>query len=482
MSRTVFIYILGSTYLGVNGLYSEILSLLSFAELGFGSAMTFAMYKPVANNDVEHVVKLLDFYKTVYRIVAGVIAVIGLCMVPFLPHIVRGAEWLTIKELRIYFLIFLFNTVVGYFVSYKYSYLNALQKNYIITNINAIVTTATHILQILIIIIYKNFLLFLLTNSIVLTGSRILIAIYLNRKYPLLSQKPEEPLSKEEKRPIYREVQGLVVHQFSNVAVHSTDNILISMVSGLGVTAVGYVSNYYLLMNSVLGFVTIVFDSVVSGFGNLAASSTADNYRKVFKELNFINFWIYGFCTISFWILVPPFITMWIGDDKLIDTFSFTLIIINCYLQGQSAAYNTARIAKGNFLKDKNWALAQAVVNLVVSIIAAKYLGLVGIYIGTVVSRLVYVLFRPYSTYKFLFEESSKEYYTMFVSYFLRVVIAAVATYFATQTLLKNVTVLHFIEATFIVAIVPNLVFMISTYKKQEFRSCMMRAKKLVVK
>lgn len=128
LSRTIFIYFLGSTYLGVNGLYSEILSLLSFAELGFGSAMTFAMYKPVADKDTEKIKRLLGFYKTVYRIVAVIITVAGLCLIPFLQYIVKGAEWLNVTELRLYFLIFLANTVVGYFVTYKFAYLNALQK------------------------------------------------------------------------------------------------------------------------------------------------------------------------------------------------------------------------------------------------------------------------------------------------------------------------------------------------------------------
>ena len=141
-----------------------------------------------------------------------------------------------------------------------------------------------------------------------------------------------------------------------------------------------------------------------------------------------MNFWIYGFCSIALWILVQPFITIWIGDDKLVDNMAFTLIIVNCYLQGQLTAYNNARIAKGNFNKDKGWAFAQAITNHVVSVIAAKYLGLVGIYIGTVASRLVYVMFRPYSTYKFLFEESSIDYYKKLLQYFINVIIAALLT------------------------------------------------------
>lgn len=479
-SRTIFIYFLGSAYLGVNGLYTEILSLLSFAELGFGSAMTFAMYRPVADDDHEKIVKLLDFYKKIYRIIAGIITVLGILLLPFLQYIVKGADWLSVTELRIYFLIFLLNTVVGYFVTYKYSYLNALQKNYINTNIDTIVSTVSYFAQMLIMLIFRNFLLYLLVNSFVLTISRIGIAIYLNKKYPILKEKPVIHLSAEEKRPIFKEVRGLMIHQFASVAVHSTDNILISMISGLGVVAVGYISNYNMLMNSVLAFVTILFGSVTSGFGNLVATSSIENYHKVFKEINFLNFWIYGFCSICFWILVPPFITLWIGADKLIDNTSFLLIIINCYLMGQSAAFNNARVAKGNFGKDKNWALAQAIINLVVSIVAGYYWGLVGIYIGTVVSRLVYVVFRPYSTYYFLFEQPSREYYKKFLRYFISVAITGLVAKILTFKLLASPTMGGFIIATVLVVLIINSFFLIIFLHSEELQAWKLRIKSIV--
>ena len=169
--------------------------------------------------------------------------------------------------------------------------------------------------------------------------------------------------------------------------------------------------------------------------------------------------------------MIPPFITLWIGADKLIDTVSFSLIILNCYLQGQSSAFNNARIAKGNFGKDKVWALAQALINLAVSIIAGHYLGLVGIYIGTVVSRLVYVIFRPYSTYKFLFEKSSGEYYKSFILYFGVVVFAGIVSKVVTSKLLISPSIGSFIVAAVLVALIVNLCFMIFFFKSQEMKA-----------
>ncbi len=469
IARTAFINILGTTYLGVSGLFTEVLSLLSVAELGFGSAMTFSMYKPVAENDEKKTIQLLEFYKKVYRIIALVIAVLGLSLIPILPRVVKGADWLSRSELTIYFIIYLFNTIIGYFVSYKFTYLNALQKNYIHTNIDTIIVIISHIIQILVLFMFEDFLLFICANSLILLISRFCIVFYLHNKYAILKAKPDSPLSKYEKGTIYKEVKGLALHQFAGAAVHSTDNILIS--SMINVVTVGLVSNYTMLINSVLSFVVILFNSVTSGFGNLVVASTRDNYRKVFKEINFINFWIYGFCCIAFWILTPPFIVIWLGVDKLIDSGAFALIIINCYLQGQSTAYSNARIAKGDFNKDKWWAVVQALVNLIVSIVCAAKFGLIGIYIGTIVSRLIYVIFRPYSTYSFLFGESCWCYYKKLIKYFMQFMIAAILTTIATQKILATVTVLSFFEAMLIVAVIPNLTFMIFNIRTQEFLS-----------
>ena len=476
-SRTVFIYYLGNTLLGINGLYTELLSLLSFADLGFGTAMTFAMYAPVAHEDHKRIVSLLAFYKKIYRIVAIVILSIGLCLLPFLQYLVKGADTLSTFDLRLYFVLFLINTVVSYFVTYKYSYINALQKNYLITKIDTILNLVVVFVQIVIIVVFRNFFLYLLAHTVLLSFSRIVIALYLNRLYPILNEKPKEELAKDDKKKIYHEVRGVLVHRIADVAVHQTDNILISSLTEMGVVAVGFVSNYNLLINTVLGFVIQLFESVSSGFGNLAAASSKANFRKVFSIANFINFWIYGFCCIAFFILIPPFITLWIGGDKLIDTVSFLLIIINCYLMGQCRVFNNARNAIGNFNKDKWWALVQAIVNLVVSIVCAKRFGLMGIFIGTVASRMVYVIFRPYSTYRLMFDRSCLEYYEVLIKYLISTALAGVITWYATYQILQTITLARFAIATVITFILPNCIFLLLYYRTTAFEDVLNRVK-----
>ncbi|MBQ3589987.1 MAG: oligosaccharide flippase family protein [Clostridia bacterium] len=475
-SRTVFIYALGKVFLGVNSLYTEILSMLSLAELGFGTALNFSMYKPVAENDEDKIIKLLCFYRKTYRIIALIVTFLGVALIPFLQHLVKEAEHISILELRVFFVFFLANTVINYFVSYKYSYVNAIQKNYIVTNIDMILNFATIVVQIVVILIAKEYIVYLATHTILILISRIIIALYLNKKFPVLKLKEKKNLEKEEKKNIFKEVKGLVLHQFSSVAVHSTDNMIISALSGMGVVAVGLISNYNLLITSVLGFVTIILSSVTSGFGNLVASSTSENYHKAFKDANFICFWIYGFCSIAFFVLIPPFITLWLGRDFLIDNISFLLIVISQYLLGQSTIYNNARIAKGNFSKDKWISFAQAIVNLVVSIVGAKFLGLVGVYIGTVISRLVAFVFKPVKTYKMLFETSSKDYYKRNLIYFVVTVIVGSITCFASSYILKSVTIWTFVLTLIVVLVIPNVIFCVLFFKTEEFKNVKNRA------
>lgn len=482
ISRTVFILYLGSTYLGINGLYTEILYMLSFTELGFGSALIFSMYKPVAKGDRENTLQLLSFYKKTYRLIALIILLLGIALLPFLEHIVQGADMVTLSELRLYYILFLLDSVVSYFVTYKYSYLRALQKTYITTNFDTVFNFVSSAVQIAVIIITHSFLSYLLTRIGLQILSRGVVALYLNRKFPILKDKPQIPLGKDERRSIFREVKDLSVHQFAGVAVHATDNIIISSVSGLGIVGVGLVSNYTLIINSVISFVKIFFAQTTAGFGNLSVENSYENYRKVFLEINFLSFWIYGFCSIAFFVLIPPFITLWIGSEYLIDSVSLFLIVISNYLYGQFRSYDGARSVKGNFGKDKWLAFLEAMVNLVVSIIGARVWGLVGVYVGTVASRLVLLITRPMSTYRFLFGCSPLEYYVSMTVYCIATVFSGAVTWFITKGLLAEVTILNFAYATGLVAVIPNLLFLILFARTKEFRALLMRVRSIIAK
>lgn len=480
ISRTVFIYYLGNTALGVNGLFTEILQVLSFAELGFGTALNFSLYQPVANGDEEKISKLLHYYKYVYRVVAVIIAVLGTAIIPFLQYLVKETPGIALSEIRVYYIFFLINTVIGYFVSYKYSLVNAQQKGYITTNYEFICNMVTIIAQIIVTVCFKNYLGYLITKTISLIISRIVLSIYLNHKFPILKKKVTVFLSKEEKEPIHREVKGLIFHQFSSVAIHQTDNIIISSLTEMGVVAVGFISNYNMIINAVTGMLSLIFNNVVAGFGNLIATSKAKDLKRVFDEANFINFWLYGFACIAFYTLIPDFITLWLGSDFLIDEWSFILIVVNCYLMGQSIVFNNVRVAYGNFNSDKWVSLIQALINLVVSVIGAKWLGLTGVYIGTIVSRVFFVLCRPLKTYRMMFEQSVLKYYLQLAGYGLVVLLTVMLTKWLQGMFFVENEIGRFVISCLIVLIVPNVIFTLVFARTPMFRNVVQRVKSIL--
>lgn len=467
-SRTVFIMFLGNVYLGVNGLFTNILSVLSFAELGFGIALNFAMYKPIANNDKVLIVQLLDYYKKIYKIIVAIIIVVGCAIIPAIPYLVKDADAISNSELMIFYSLNLFNTVISYFISYKSTYVNACQKGYVITIYDAIINSLIIIVQIVVIVTAKLYMAYIIVHSILLLISKIGLNFYINKKFPIVKEKPQSALPVAAKKEITSNVKGLVLHQFSTIAVFCTDNIIIS--SMVSVILVGLVSNYNLIITNVVGFLKIIFSSFSAAFGNIYAKESKEVFYSHFSKINFVNFWLYAFCNIAFFVLLPPFINLWIGTGNLIDTPSFALLIICTFLTGIFDCLNNARKVMGNFNIDKWLALVEALVNLVVSVVAAKYLGLLGVYIGTLCSRLFFFISRPVTAFKLLFNTSSSEYYIKTFLQFCAFIIASVFTYFATKYILSINHWGYFILGAIIVLVVSNAVLLLLTFWTKDFK------------
>lgn len=467
VSRTIFIHTIGVTFLGVSGLYTNVLSVLSFAELGIGTAMNFSLYKPVAENDKDKIKSLMQLYKYAYRWIALVVTVFGLGVIPFLNFIIKEPGAITPNELIIYYAIFLFNTVSTYFVAYKYSLVNAEQKNYIQTNIRTVTLIVTTVIQILVLLIFKNFLFYLLTVAAVDLFQKIYANWYLNKRYPYLLDKDVRKLSKEDKLPIVKNIKAMVYHKIGEISVHQTDNILIS--SFINISTVGIVSNYTLIITSVTSFINIVFNSLISSFGNLIATENVDKQYSLFKVYRFAGFWLYGFASIAFVVLLNPFVQLWIGSEMLVGTVVIYLIIIDYYFRGHRIVVNNFKIAAGIFDEDKYIGIIQAVVNLVVSIIMVKQIGLPGIYIGTLAQGLISTLVKPRIVYKNVFKRSVKEYYTDSVKYLVIILIPLVILELIKLYLLPDITILNFIILVILVTVIPNAIILLTCRKREEF-------------
>ena len=467
--RTVFIMKLDETLLGVNGLYTGVLSLLSMAELGIGTALNFSLYAPVAQKNYDRIKSYMQFYKKAYRIIGLIVAVLGIALIPFLKFFIKDPGNYGIRELTLYYLIFLFNTVSTYFISYKYSLVNAEQKNYIQTNILTITKLVTTILQLIVLVVTSNFLLYLLTAAAVELLQKIWANNYLNKRYPYLLDKDVIPLGKEETKDIWDKTKALLCLKIGDIARLQTDSIIIS--SFIQVAIVGIVDNYNMVINSVQNFVLVIFNSAISSFGNLIATESKQKQYELFKIYRFVANWIYGLSAIGFYVLLTPLVVnLWLGEKWLLGANIVALIVIDYYFKGDRVVMMNFRTAAGVFEQDKFLPLIQGGVNLVISIVLVQRIGLIGVYVGTVVSGLIANISRPPIVYRVCFDRKSKEYFIDTAKYLLVMAVILMVVLPLSSMLLKEVTLVSFVFTGVMIVIVYNVIFLLAFCKTGEFK------------
>ena len=465
VSRTVFIRELSVTYLGVNGLFANVLGILSFAELGIGSAMNYSLYKPVAENDVKIIRSLMKFYKKAYRIIALAVTVIGLSLLPFLGQVIEIPQG--IGNIAGYYVIFLFNNVVGYFAVYKIALVNAEQKNYRISNINTLATVLTVTLQIVALLIFRTYLGYLLVMTLMQVGQQVFLNVYLNRHYRALLTGPADSLTDQQLTPLKRNIGALMWHKIGDIGVYQTDSIIIA--SFINVATVGLISNYNLVLASVTTLLNVALTSVVSGFGNLIATEPSERQYGIFRIYRFIAFWAYGFSSIALFTLLTPFIILWLGHDFVIAEPVILLIVVNFYMLGHRITINNIKSAAGFWAPDKYLALVQTILNLGVSIALVREIGLIGVYIGTIVQGLLATIVKPILVYRRLFYVRARAYFWDGAKYGAAVALGGAGCWLARVSLLQSTSVTNFMLLTVIVVLLPNLVFFLLFRNSSEF-------------
>ena len=468
--RTVFIMHLNEDLLGINSTYGNILSLLNMAELGIGTALNFSLYGPVARGEKEKIKSYMQLYRKAYFIIACVVAAVGLLLTPFLQYFkLRSPENTTVRELTIYYLIFLFNTVSSYFVAYKYSLINAEQKNYIQTNIITITKVIVVFLQIIVVIVTKNFLLYLLTDAVVQLIQKVFVSKFLDKMYPFLKEKNVEKLSKEESDEVWKKTKALVFHKVGDVARLQTDALIIS--TFVEVAMAGVVDNYNMVISTVSNFVNIIFNSVISSFGNLIATESREKQFSMFKVYRFFASWIYGFSCVGFMVLLTPLIRIWLGDHWILTSAAVYCILIDYYFKGDRIVLSNYKTAAGVFEPDKYLALIQGAVNLVISIVLVQTpLGITGIYIGTIVSGLIANFTKPVIIYRECFDMKAGSYFVDTMKYLASLVFVLVFSQLISIKVLANLNILTFILMAIIITVLFNGVYFALYGRSEEFK------------
>ena len=463
ISRTIFLNTLGIEYLGISAMFFNILTVLSLADLGFGTAIVYSMYKPLAEHDTATVVALMTYYKKIYHRIALLVAAIGVGMIPILPFVVNLKT--NIPHLAIYYLLYVINMVISYFMAYKYTIISADQKEYLLSVYSLIGSILQTFLQVLILIVFKNFMLYLL---IMILRTFLVNWAQTNKAkklYPYIKETKE--LDSTTKKSIIENVKSMFLYKLGGVLLNNTDNFMISVM--VGTVYVGFYSNYLTIIAAVTSFVIILFNSLTHSVGNLNANNDKDKQFEIFRVINFIVFWIMTFSSVCFLVLFNDFITLWIGKDYVFGILTVIIIVLNFFMPGTISDVSIYRDTTGMFRQTKYVFLLTALINLILSVILGRLYGLFGILLATAISRiLTNMWYEPFILFKTYFKKSPIIYFRRQVFFWIIFVICSLCTYLLCS-IFKTISIANLILKIVICVIVPNAIIMLLFFKSKEF-------------
>lgn len=384
-TRVVFTHTLSMSYTGINGLFLDILGILSLSELGMDAAMSFSLYRPIAEGNVPMMQALMKLFRRLYLVVAGVVCAGGLTLVPFLGRIVGDASG--IEHLTLIYLLYLGNSVVSYLVACKRSIIAAHQRQYILSLYNTVFSVIQAFVQIILLVTSKNFIAYLLTGVLCTVLCNLSIASRADHLFPFLLEKSEYKLPVTEKSLIGRNIRALAFHRLGAVLINHVDNLLLSLF--MGISTVGIYSNYYLIISFVRQMLDKIIQAISASVGNLGASTGREELEPVFHTAFFIGQWIYGFAAICLYELLSPFIKLSFGPQFLFENAIVLVLCLSFFFHGIRLSIGTFWYALGMFQFDQYKALAEAVINLILSVLLGKHWGAFGIFAGTVFSELL---------------------------------------------------------------------------------------------
>ena len=464
--RTILIKKLGSDYLGLSSLFTSILQVLSLSELGFSSAIIFSMYKPIADDDTDTICALQEFYRFIYRIIGCTIMGIGLCLIPFLPHLISGSYPTEINLYAIY-LLYLINTSLSYFLfAYKSSILNAYQRIDIISNINTITQGSMYILQIAILYITQNYYIFILMLPVFTLVNNIINSVIVQKLYPQYICKGK--LDKILLGSIKKQITGLIFNKLCQTSRNSLGIIFVSSFLGLTVTAI--YSNYYYIMYAIIGIISVLTNAMVAGIGNSIIIETIEKNYDDLKKINFIYMIICGWCTICLACLYQPFMKVWVGKDLM---FAYPVVILLSayfYVLKMGDIRCLYSDAAGLWWENRYRAIIESVSNLVLIFIFVQIWGIYGIISATLISLLIINFgFGSQIVFKYYFKNNRiREYFLLHAKYASVTILVCIITYYVCSIIpFEGLVGLGF--KGLICCLLPNILYIAIYFKTKDY-------------
>ena len=407
--RKVLAVTLGAEYLGLISLYTNIVSFLSLTELGLSTAIIYFLYKPISENDEGKIRAYLSFYKKVYFVIAAVIMLLGAALIFVVPFVANTT--VEMKKVQFYFILYVFNTAVSYLIAYKKCIIYADQRSRAVSVCHAVTKIAFTGLQIAVLLLTKSFFGFIVLMIACTVADNLSCAIYADKKYPFINKKSDEKLSKDELREIFRKMFPIALQSLAGYVVTSTDSLIISA-SYLGTVIVGYYSNYTLVSSTLKSLYGQVFSAFTTSFGNLSVTEKKETAFDVYEKSVYAAFCMTCCMTACFFALINPFVRLCFGADYVLGVEIAALVCASFYVTAMNVPAVSVQNALGLHSKDAWVMLVQGALNLVLSLVLLKYIGLAGVIVGTIISTLLCPFFsKDYVICKYFFGKSPVKIY-----------------------------------------------------------------------
>ena len=433
--RTIFIRTLGIEYLGLNSLFASVFQVLNLAELGVSSALVFSMYKPIAEDDRQKICELMNLYRYYYRCIGAIVLCAGLVIIPVLPHLIEG----TVPEDINLYLVYILNliaTVMSYWLfSYRSSILYAQQRLDIVNIITFFITAFTYAAQIICIVRFRNYYLYLTISIISQIVLNIIAAIVSKKMYPEFNPSGQLPI--EERKQINSRVRDLFTARIGMVVNNSVDTMVIS--AFLGLQPVAVYQNYYYVVSSVMAFFNIFFAACTAGIGNSLIVNDDDSNRRLLYNLNHILFFAINFCCACLICLYQPFMKIWVGTDYMLDFRFVVLFAVYLFFEEAPRTMLNFKDAAGMWREDRLRPLITAAANVILNIILVQFIGLYGILLSTVLSFAVIAFpWLIHNIDKCLFKLNIPDYVMRYLKYAIVTIVSSTVCYFICESVVDQ--------------------------------------------
>lgn len=458
-----FVQYMGIETLGIMKLFSQLLQYLNIVELGLGSASAFALYKPLAERNKEHISIIISTIKSIYNKISLLLLVLGIIVTPLLPYFMKIDNFT--KDIYFYWIFYVINTVSTY-LYIKYVILFTANQEFIYVRfIQSISKIFYQILQIIFIIKYSSFLVFILLLLLDNLTQYIFFKIHYRKNYSYIY------ITKERYRGLHKDIKNLFWHKIGSLVVFNTDLILISKL--VSIEIVGIYASYQLIVQMISTVINIILNVIRPKIGRFVSKNSKEEIYCLFKKINLVFLIVAIFFSYVTYQVINNFVNLWLGKGLEFKKITIILICVNILIKIVRCIVDIFKESCG-FFDDIQSPILESIINLVFSIILGIKYGLDGIIMGTIISNiLVIMIYKPILVFKRCFDKGVKEYIKIYGNYLILLIISLILLNIATKPFIRtdiNTWIDWIIYATTISVITGVVLFIVFLLNK-EFRN-----------